>query len=56
MTLNKQYRELEESKKPKEVVETTQQVVKDVSGKDVTITREVKRKVFPTEETRQLYE
>ena len=56
IALNKQYRELEESKKPKEVVETAQSVVKDATGKEITISKEVKRKVFPNEETKALYD
>ena len=31
-------------------------MIKDASGKEITISKEVKKKVFPTEETKQLYD
>ena len=55
-SLNKRYRELAPEQKPKDVTETVSSVVKDVSGKDVSVSKDVRKKVFPTEETKVLYE
>lgn len=53
--LNKKYRSLSKSKKPVEEQKVVEKSYVDASGSTVKVTQNVKRKVFPDQETETLY-